>query len=129
MLDHKIGCLPVVGKDQTLIGLITETDLLEAALVSPEDDTEDLMMSVKDRLTTELEDLQRLRDEIRVRLHLGKADAKDQWERVEHRFQEFEGHVKSLSAQAEEPLHDVADAARLLGEEIRDAYRKLRDAL
>jgi CBS-domain-containing membrane protein len=31
MLSHRIGCLPVVGKDGTMVGLITETDLLAAA--------------------------------------------------------------------------------------------------
>ncbi len=35
MIRHKIGCLPVLDVDQTLVGLITETDLLRAAFVAP----------------------------------------------------------------------------------------------
>ena len=36
MVEHKVGCLPVVDDDGTMIGLITETDLLRAAyLASP----------------------------------------------------------------------------------------------
>lgn len=31
MLEHKIGCLPVVGDDEQLIGIITETDFLRVA--------------------------------------------------------------------------------------------------
>ena len=31
MISHKIGCLPVVRPDGTMVGLITETDLLLAA--------------------------------------------------------------------------------------------------
>jgi len=32
MLQHKIGCLPVVDAGGTLVGLVTETDVLRAAL-------------------------------------------------------------------------------------------------
>ncbi|MFT3765018.1 MAG: CBS domain-containing protein [Minicystis sp.] len=31
MIEHKIGCLPVVGEDQQLIGIITETDFVRIA--------------------------------------------------------------------------------------------------
>jgi len=31
MLQHKIGALPVVGDDQQLIGIVTETDFLQIA--------------------------------------------------------------------------------------------------
>jgi CBS domain-containing protein len=31
MLHHKIGCLPVVGGDGVMIGILTETDLLRCA--------------------------------------------------------------------------------------------------
>jgi CBS domain-containing protein len=34
MLRHQIGCLPVVQPDRSLIGLVTETDLVRAALLS-----------------------------------------------------------------------------------------------
>ena len=32
MLEHKIGSLPVVDEEETLIGIVTETDFLEVAL-------------------------------------------------------------------------------------------------
>lgn len=35
MVGHKIGCLPVVGPDGVMVGLITETDLLAAAFSRP----------------------------------------------------------------------------------------------
>jgi CBS domain-containing membrane protein len=36
MIRHKIGCLPVVGPDRVMIGLVTETDLLIAAYLPDE---------------------------------------------------------------------------------------------
>lgn len=38
IVEGKIGCLPIVDKDGTLVGLVTETDLLRAAYLKPEDD-------------------------------------------------------------------------------------------
>lgn len=37
MRDHKRGCLPVVEADQTLVGIITETDFLDLAIQLLED--------------------------------------------------------------------------------------------
>ncbi|WP_437730174.1 CBS domain-containing protein [Sorangium sp. So ce1335] len=31
LLDHKIGCLPVLGDEEQLVGIITETDFLSIA--------------------------------------------------------------------------------------------------
>lgn len=31
MLEHKIGCLPVLGEDDSLVGMVTETDFLRIA--------------------------------------------------------------------------------------------------
>ena len=31
MIERKIGCLPVVGDDEQLVGIITETDFLKIA--------------------------------------------------------------------------------------------------
>jgi CBS domain-containing protein len=37
LLGRRIGCLPVVKPDGTLVGLVTETDLLRAAFLSEEE--------------------------------------------------------------------------------------------
>jgi CBS domain-containing protein len=31
LLEHKIGCLPVLGDDEQLVGIVTETDFLRVA--------------------------------------------------------------------------------------------------
>jgi len=86
-------------------------------------------MSIEDMLSDELEDLKRIRDEIRVKIHLGKADAKDLWEKSEQKIEEVELKMKSISDQAEQPLNDVRDAAKLLLDEISDGYKRIRDSL
>ena len=42
---------------------------------------------------------------------------------------EAEAHAKAFARRAEEPVEDVVDAARLLVEEIRNGYQRLRALL
>jgi acetoin utilization protein AcuB len=136
MLRHRIGCIPVVKSDRTLIGLVTETDLLKAALLpeSEQDaiangDKETIMPDWKAKLQREIDELRRVRDELKVRIHLAKADAKDRWDELDHQFRRLEAKGHQIAQASEEPLRDVRDAARLLVDEIREGYRRIRDAL
>jgi len=136
MLRHKIGCVPVVKADKTFLGLVTETDLIKAALLSdPSGDDvanrtkETMMPESKERFHKELDELRRVRDELKVRIHLAKADAKDRWDKLEQQFHRLEAKAGQISQISEEPLRDVRDAARLLIDEIRDGYRRIREAL
>ncbi len=134
MVERKIGALPVVKPDGTMVGLITETDLLVAALLGEGDDVSATTVEVPARdlgkkLADEFESLKRARDELRVQIHLAKADARDLWDRTERKLEQVEGKVRLVSKGAEEPLQDVAEAARGLLREIREGYRRIRDAL
>jgi len=136
MLRHRIGCIPVVKSDRTLIGLVTETDLLRAALL-PESEQgavanrteEKIMPDWKGKIEAEIGELRRVRDELKVRMHLAKAEAKDRWEELEHSFRRLEAKGHQIAQASEEPLRDVKDAARLLVDEIREGYRRIREAL
>jgi CBS domain-containing protein len=139
MLERKIGCLPVVKGEAQLVGLVTETDLLRAAYLGGEDSeavvvetSETRRQDVSDwkqRLEQELNELRRIRDELRVRVHLARQDAKDQWEKLEKRFGELESHGKRLAERTHEPLHELAEASRHLVDELRRGYRELRGKL
>jgi CBS domain-containing protein len=136
MVRHRIGCLPVVKQDRTLIGLVTETDLLKAALL-PESDRggskqpreETIVSDWKAKIEKEIDELRRIRDELKVRMHLAKAEAKDRWDQLEHQFRRLEAKGHQIAQASEEPLRDVKEAARLLVDEIREGYRRIREAL
>jgi CBS domain-containing protein len=139
MIERQIGCLPVVKDEGRLLGLLTETDLLRAAYLGDET-TEEVMVGGsekrreavadwKERFEKEVEELRRMRDELRVRLHLGKADAKDLWDRLERRFADLETHARRAAQRTEAPMHELGDAARHLIEELRNGYRELRGRL
>ena len=87
------------------------------------------MPESKERFQKELDELRRVRDELKLRIHLAKAEAKDGWDKLEHQFHRLETKARQISQASEEPLRDVRDAARLLINEIRDGYRRIREAL
>ena len=129
MLRRKIGCLPVVDEKGAFLGLLTETDLLRAALDEQEDEEEIVVEARKERYAEELDELRRVRDELRVQVHLGKAEAKDLWQKLESRFSEAESHTRALARRAEEPMQDVVEAVKLLLEELQSGYHRLRELL
>jgi len=87
------------------------------------------MAEWKERLENEIDELRRVRDELNLRVHLAKADAKDLWEKLEQQLHRLEAKGHQISRLSAEPLQDVRDAARLLIDEIREGYRRIRKAL
>ena len=87
------------------------------------------MTDLGERFADDLEALKQVRDELRVQAHLGKAEAKEQWERLERRWHELEAKLGAAEKQAKEPLENVRVAARLMLDEIREGYRKIKAAI
>jgi SMC interacting uncharacterized protein involved in chromosome segregation len=86
-------------------------------------------MSIRERLEKELADLQVTRDELRVRMHLGKLDAQDQWEQIEKQWQHVESKLKLAGETGREVAKDIGEAASLAVEEMKEGYAKLRKLL
>ncbi len=86
-------------------------------------------MSLRERIEKEMEDLRAAREELRVRLHLGKLEARDQWEQLEKKWQHTEGKLKQLGDASQEIAEDVGEAAGLALNELKEGYAKLRRLL
>ena len=63
--------------------------------------------------------------ELRVKVHLAKMDASDEWTELEEKLQHLRTKVKELGSVTAEASADIGAAAKLLGEEIRDGFKKL----
>lgn len=87
------------------------------------------MSGIQDRLSDELDSLKRLRDELRVQLQLGKQEARDAWERTEKSWHSLEGRLNRVGRQSKESLEGVEEAAKLLMQEIREGYRRIKELL
>lgn len=70
----------------------------------------------------ELKELKKLRDEIRVRMHLGEMEVREWWTQVEPRLAELEDTISRTVEQASE-------SKDVFVEEFVDAFRRIRDRL
>jgi len=86
-------------------------------------------MALREKLEEELKGLRATRDELRVRLHLGKLDAQDQWEQIEKQWQHVESKLKVAGETGREVAEDLGEAASLAVEELKEGYAKLRKLL
>ncbi len=109
------------------------------------------MSELRKRLEEEFEKLKTHRDELRVKLDLGKMEARDAWQELDGKWGEIESKLKQLAhassdtadevkSTAGEMVDDakaglkltaseVGDAAEELMKEIREGFARLRKLL
>jgi hypothetical protein len=73
---------------------------------------------LKQAITDSLSLLRRLRDEIRVDIHLARMDAKDRWHELEPQF-----------ALAENVAHDISEASKRTVQATVEAFELLKASL
>ena len=71
-----------------------------------------------------MEDLKRKRDELRVQMHLASKEAKDEWEELEGKMDDFRA-----KARLGETGEGVGKALGQLGHEIKLGYERLWKAV
>jgi len=132
MHDVRVRRLPVVDDEQRVVGLLSIADLarhardlgdaipshIVGALVGiSQRHAEQTTSELKTELKKSIERLQTLRDEVKVRLHLGSLDLKDQWRKLEPQIGELEKKAEQLT---EASFTAVADAVKRV-EHIRSS--------
>ena len=65
------------------------------------------------------------RDELRVKLHLAKMEASDEWQELEHKWSKLEVKAKDLAGKAADSTSDIRAAALLLGQEIKAGFKRI----
>ncbi len=75
-----------------------------------------------DRLRTE-------RDELRVRMHLARAELREEWKILEKKWERLERRLEKAGSDAIAASRDVGGAAGTVAEEIAAAYRRIRERL
>lgn len=72
-----------------------------------------------------LDTLRRQRDMLKLKIHLARAEARDEWEELEKKWQ----HLSAKSAVARRDADDVSKnvfaAAKLVAEELRRGYERI----
>ena len=86
-------------------------------------------MTSEIRSTTTLDKLAQRRDELRLQLHLARAEARDEWEHLEEKWHHLHRTLEPVEEASVETMRELAAVARLLMEEIGDGYGRIRDAI
>ena len=87
------------------------------------------MTSTKSELEELVDALRQQRDELRVQMHLAKAEARDEWEELEKRWEDLEARIPDLQKAAADAAGNIGASLELVADEIANAYKRLRDTL
>tara|TARA_R110002110_G_scaffold124247_4_gene301534 strand:+ start:314 stop:592 length:279 start_codon:yes stop_codon:yes gene_type:complete len=76
------------------------------------------------------QELETHRDELKVKMHLAKAELKDEWEELENKkWPAVEAKFKALADEVEDSAEDLQHGAQVIGTELKEAYGRIRTRL
>jgi len=78
-----------------------------------------------------IEELKQKRDELRVQINLASKEARDEWEELEEKMEDFSGKAKDFANDAgiKETGEGLGKALGQLGQELKLGYERIRDAI
>ena len=82
-----------------------------------------------DRLSETFERLKTLRDELRLQVHLGKAEFREEFEDLEDTWQDVERRLEEVRDEAMETAEEAQKAAQVIAEELSAAYARIKERL
>jgi hypothetical protein len=62
-------------------------------------------------------------DELKLKAHLGREDARDEWDRIEARFRAFS---KDLDEKSDDVEDIVEEKLKVIAAELKDGFERLR---
>jgi hypothetical protein len=78
-----------------------------------------------------IQDLERQRDELKVRLHLARAEARDEWDRLklDEKIATLRQRADAAGVEARGAMKDIGSAAEKLADEVREGLDRVRKTL
>lgn len=75
-----------------------------------------------------VKDLRQKRDELRLQIHLASREAREEWEELEEKMEDFSAKARKFSKDAglKETGEGLGEALGKLGHEIKLGYERLR---
>jgi hypothetical protein len=70
-----------------------------------------------------------MRDEMKVKLHLARADARDEWDELEKKLEHLKARLGVAGEEAGKAAQDVGAALKLVAAELRKGYERVRQTL
>lgn len=76
-----------------------------------------------------VEKLKTERDELKLKLHLGSMEVKEEFEEAEKTWYNLKLKASEITDEAVETSEEYVDKARVVGEELREAYKRIAERL
>jgi hypothetical protein len=81
-----------------------------------------------DRWLSDWTNLAQLRDELRIKAHLLRADLRDEWEALEHRFTTLERETRPVREAVGTSAKELGTSGLAVLESLGQGYRRIRDS-
>ena len=85
-------------------------------------------MEQKD-METFVQKIAQQRDELLLKMHLAKAEAKDEWAVAEKKWEQVKAKTPLLARESGESVKNLGAAVKLVGEEILHSYDRIKKIL
>lgn len=72
-------------------------------------------------------DIEQLRDEIKLKAHLGKAEATEELEKLEKKWQGFLSQYKPLADEVQNTVENAGAALDVAADELKAGYQRIRN--
>lgn len=73
--------------------------------------------------------LRQQRDELRLKIHLGSQELKDEWEKLDEKYTRVKADYEPLQHAVGETAEDVWESLQLVGEEIKEGFKRIGKSL
>ena len=83
-------------------------------------------MDAREQIEKLMATLATQRDELMLKAHLAKADARDELEAMEAKWESLKGKAEQARGVAESSGKEILAASELLAEELQKGYERLR---
>ena len=87
------------------------------------------MSEKRDMLGDLIESLKQQRDELGLQMHLGKAEAKEEWERVQEKLDKLSDDFEPIKDAVGQSTDGLLASLGLVADEIKESFRRIRKAL
>ena len=86
-------------------------------------------MTNRSRLGELISALEQQRDELALKIHLGKKEAQDEWSQVTDRLDKLNDEYKPTKDAMKESASNVTEALYAVGKEIQESFKRIRKSL
>ncbi len=73
--------------------------------------------------------IQQQRDELLLKMHLAKAEAKEEWAETEKKWEHIKSKTPALAQESSASVKDLGAAVKLVGEEILHSYERIKKVI